>query len=303
MGCSTSIIVLMWDILYRYGENCRIQLFCCGWVTFATHFVLRVRYENAPTFSSNSRGQASDGTLPRGLTITGEGTKQEEHIYEDPLYLKCREASEPTYKVPRPTSDRDTMASDEAGYEMIEPVSKAKKPKSKAGRRPSVIVDNPEYWSSDSTTSGLYELMQHPASVGKGGDPHFVSGSPAAYLQPVGGLEPHGISSGYSLLAPTHGVPTSGYSYLTGGSRDGDSASSTEAVDRYTNLPSSSQGNMDLKTTDCKPLGSASSSEREYTNITPIHRVIHPTATGRIRTLSTEEQEQYISMQSATLKH
>ena len=82
---------------------------------------LHIRY-NVGELGGSQRRFGTVETLPRGLTVTGEGIKHEEHIYEDPL--KSREAysdAEPMYKVPRPISCEDMGGEpcNDAGYEII----------------------------------------------------------------------------------------------------------------------------------------------------------------------------------------
>ena len=156
--------------------------------------------------------------------MTGQGVKQEEHIYEDPLYLKSCEAytgSEPIYKVPRPVS-LDQNGSDDAGYEIIPPPATKPKPRTCSVKN-SVTSESPrrlEKGSADPVNSaGYYEIMQHPSSLGKdGGTLNLVEGaslpsnSPAPYLRPVGVSDSEGIEAGYSLLqrtAGTHSTPDS----------------------------------------------------------------------------------------------
>ena len=171
---------------------------------------------NSSTHSSRGQNPTNDNnTLPRNLTVTGEGIKHEEHIYADPLELKDRESYlEPIYKVPRPVSlERDT--SDDAGYEVITPVTR--KP-----RNWSKIHSHSERQRklNEAPTNGHYELMQHPSSLGGGSGSNpslatsslatgsFLSGSPAPYLRPVGVSDLDQM--GYSQLTGSVDTSTDG---------------------------------------------------------------------------------------------
>ena len=173
-------------------------------------------------FRYESSRSDSNGTLPRGLTVTGEGVKQEEHIYEDPLYLKACEAhtetEAPIYKVSRPVSDGNVADSstDDSGYEVITPTAKAKKP-NRANRAQEMSLIRHELGiqlngasslnsTPPSVAHGEYELMQHPCPVDLETEPclattHF--GSPAGYLQPVAVLKRHEAPAGYSVVTAT----------------------------------------------------------------------------------------------------
>ena len=170
--------------------------------------------------------------------MTGEGIKHEEHIYEDPLYLKAREAfcdSEPTYKVPRPVSlDQDsTRPSDEVGYEIITPATKPRPmprgQKSAKNNTKQESLGQLGQWSAPAKfTEGYYELMKHPSSLGKGGSSNLSlpTCSPTPYLSPVGVSDTQGISAGYSLLT-------------TSGASGGDDGRG------YVNLPRPSPGDAE----------------------------------------------------------
>lgn len=241
--------------------------------------------------SSTSQVQVTaDGTLPRGLTVTGEGTKHEEHVYEDPLYLKHSEAySAPIYRIPRPITDEHTskeaITCDEAGYEIIDHTTKAKKPKS--NRTSGVSVANPKYECSNlpNTTVGYYEIMQHPSSLGKEADPNFVVvGSPAPYLTPVGISDTtHNIPAGYSLL----GVNSSRdpIESVSSGATSSSSPSRDDSLESYT-----------ISKDDHEVVGNVSTTG--YANISsqPNNDGIESKTTIKIQRAG---QEEYISMQSA----
>ena len=177
------------------------------------HFLHVFRYENV-TSTDQTLQSLNDNTLPRGLTVTGEGIRHEEHIYEDPLYLKTSEArtdnAVPIYKVPRPTlSDVDTADlnnESDMGYEVIAPKPKKPKPASRRVHSksetshlqpldlkvhhqlgPVLNQDSVGPETVPSLGNGHYELMQHPStSEGQNSDPNPVpTGSPAAYLDPL----------------------------------------------------------------------------------------------------------------------
>ena len=154
---------------------------------------------------SSQRGQSSSnsGTLPRGLTVTGEGIKHEEHIYEDPLCLKSHEAysdAEPMYKVPRPISCEDMRGEpcNDAGYEII-PLASTR-PTQRNENVTSGNRENNQELDSGLAPGSYYELMQHPSSPGKGSMLSLPTTSPTPYLKPVGVSDTLGIAAGHTLM-------------------------------------------------------------------------------------------------------
>ena len=213
--------------------------------------------------------------------------KHEEHVYEDPLYLKHSEAySAPIYRIPPPITNEHTSRKeecDEAGYEIIDYAIKAKKPKS--NRTSGVIVaTNPKYECSSvpktpNTTVGYYEVMHHPSSLGKEA---VIVGSPAPYLTPVGVLDTQpGIPAGYSLVGVNE-----------------ESEPTTESVNSKT-IPSvkqyATQEDSTVFNSDHEVMGNTASTTG-YANIVSEDKIESKTINKPPRA----GQEEYISMQSAT---
>ena len=223
----------------------------------------------------SSRGQSSsnnnDGTLPRGLTVTGEGIKYEEHIYEDPLHLKSCEAysdTEPMYKVPRPVScDEDDMRGDpcanEVGYEIIPlpTLGNRKSTKSSDGRN----RESPHDLGTELASGSVYELMQHPSSLGKGSTLSLPTTSPTPYLKPVGISDRHGIAAGFDLLQQT--------------SDKHDAANSPQDK------------------------GILEGSTYNYANVAPVEAKKILKTSNSFASAGNHEPTEYVVMKSATLKH
>ena len=129
--------------------------------------------------------------------MTGDEVKPEEHVYEDPLYLKTCEAyagTDPTYKLPRPASDPKNVSISDRDYAEIEPAPESRTPEPGTG-----------FFRSESTQSlgtdldtGLRRSYEHmepcPHALSGRGVPPYVDkaresqvpvGSPAAYLEPI----------------------------------------------------------------------------------------------------------------------
>ena len=223
--------------------------------------------------------------------MTGEGIKHEEHIYEDPLYLKSCEAhsdAEPMYKVPRPVSCEDMTGSpcDDIGYETIPSVSKPRpKPRNQKPTKTNRNQENPrqlDHESAPGNTTGYYELMQHPSSLGKESSLSLPTTSPTPYLKPIGVSDTSGIAAGYSLLQQTSGKPT---------------ANSTERARKrgeglgYANLdPPSEDAGLDYANLQPSPKNTETSFKTTNSAAAAAHTGDH-------------EPTEYVVMRSATLKY
>lgn len=153
--------------------------------------------------------------------MTGGEVQPEEHIYEDTIYLRACGAytdTEPTYKVPRPISDRKmaaTTGSDDVEYEI--PLPRTKQPISDARakydtpRQPALEISQ----SCSNATNGFYEPMECPAAVGRKDDSEI--GPPEAYLEPVRISEVPGVLADYvqptdvSAIRKQPGMKSVGY--------------------------------------------------------------------------------------------
>ena len=114
----------------------------------------------------------SDGTLPRGFTVTVDESKPEEHVYEDPLNLK-----EPIYKVPRPVPGAEVkkaMYSDTDNYELLT----APAPTTKKHDLNPKEVNHSQVLELTPAAERNYANLEEPK--------YEQVGLPAAYLEPVG---------------------------------------------------------------------------------------------------------------------